>query len=113
MDMFKIKHFFFDLLELSYIDLKPGWGNPCSYLLERLILHQEPFLNKITGDYTGHSHEMRLNGAGLKLYWEVRRRDGKVEFKVSIGGDQAKEYRFFIVHARRLIKKYGYNKYNL
>ena len=115
MDMFNVKQFFHELLQLSYNDLKPGWGNPCSHLLEVMITRQAPFLEKIEGDYTEHSNEFRLNSAGVKMYWEVRRHRGAKfdEFKVSIGGDQAKEYPLFIHQARSLIKKYGYNKYDL
>ena len=113
MDMYKIKSFFHELLELSYTDLKPGWGNPCSHLLESMCMYQKPFLAKIEGDYTNHSHEYRLNNAGVKMYWEVRRTKGAEfdEFKCSIGGDQAREYLMFIAQGRRLIEKYGFNKY--
>ena len=112
MDMFTIKLFFHELLELSYNDLRPGWGNPCSHLLESLIVRQKPFLDKIEGDYTNDSHEFRLNNAGLKLYWHVNRETGaKFDgFRCSIGGDQAKEYPFFVVQARALIMKYQFNK---
>jgi hypothetical protein len=115
MDVFELKQFFHGLLELSYNDLRPGWGNPCSHLLETMCIRQLPFIDKIRGDYTGDSHEFRLNNAGLKMYWEVRRYKGAKfdEFKVSIGGDQAKEYPFFVVQARDLIKKHGFNKYPL
>ena len=117
MDKFLLKQFFLDMLNLSYNEVRPGWGNPCSYLLERLMLRQEPFLNKIMGDYTGHSHEMRLNGAGLKLWWEVIRNDPdnirpgfEWAFKCRIGGDQAKEYPFFVAQVEKLIKKYQFNR---
>ena len=114
MDMFTVKLFFHELLELSYNDLRPGWGNPCSHLLESLIVRHQPFLDKIEGDHTNHSHEFRLNNAGLKMYWEVRRHTGAEfdEFKVSIGGDQAREYPIFVTQARALIMKYGFNKYD-
>lgn len=113
MDIFTIKLFFHELLELSYNDLRPGWGNPCSHLLESMCVRQKPFLDKIEGDYTNNSHEYRLNNAGLKMYWEVRKDDGIHQdrrFVCSIGGDQAKEYPFFVVQARDLIKKYKFNK---
>jgi len=119
MEMFQIKSFFHELLELSYTDLRPGWGNPCSHLLKSMCMYQENFLKKIEGDYTNHSHEYRLNDAGLKMYWIVRRDNqyartsamsGKRMFKCSIGGDQAKEYPMFVVQAWRLIEKYNFNK---
>jgi len=111
MEMFMIKQFFLEVLELSYTDLKPGWGNPCSELLKKLVVRQEPFLKKIEGDYTDMSHEMRINGAGLKMHWSVDRREGDGKFKITISGDQAKEYPVFVPQVRQLIKKYGFNKY--
>lgn len=110
MDAFILKQFFLEMLNLSYNNIRPGWGNPCSYLLERLMLRQKPFLDKIMGDYTGHSHEMRLNGAGLKLWWTVQRKNSKTKFTCHIGGDQAKEYPFFVAQANNLIKKHGFNR---
>jgi hypothetical protein len=113
MDEFTIKQFFNEVLELSYNDLRPGWGNPCEHLLQVMCIRQQPFMDQIMGDYTGDSHEFRLNNAGLKMYWEVRRTNGSDfdQFKVSVGGDQAKEYPFFVVQVRALIMKYGFNKY--
>lgn len=113
MDMFNVKQFFHELLELSYNDLRTGWGNPCSHLLKDMCTRQKPFLDKIEGDYTNHSHEYRLNDAGLKMWWWVRRTTGAQfdEFKVSISGDQAKEYPIFVAQARALILKYQFNKY--
>lgn len=120
MDAFLLKQFFLEMLNLSYNDIRPGWGNPCSYLLEKLMLRQKPFLEKIIGDYTDHSHEVRLNGAGLKLYWSVRRDDSDIgagcaatpvrKFTCYIGGDQAKEYPFFVAQVENLIKKYQFNR---
>jgi len=111
MDEFTLKNFFWQLLELSYNDLKPGWGNPCSYLLERICLRQEPFLKKIIGDFTFMSHEIRLNGAGLKLWWSVENDDrGTRKFTCHVGGDQAKEYPLFVEQANMLIKRYQFNR---
>lgn len=112
MDRFELKQFFNEMLELSYNDLRPGWGNPCSHLLQSMCIRQGPFLDKIMGDFTGDSHEYRLNNAGLKMYWEVRRtRGAKFDgFKCSVGGDQAKEYPMFVAQVNNLIKKYQFNK---
>jgi hypothetical protein len=110
MEAFLLKQFFLDMLNLSYEAVRPGWGNPCSYLLERLILRQEPFLDKIMGDYTNNSHEMRLNGAGLKLWWCVYRDGDNTRFTCHIGGDQAREYPFFVDRVEKLIKKYKFNR---
>jgi hypothetical protein len=110
METFLLKQFFLDMLNLSYEAVRPGWGNPCSYLLERLMLRQEPFLNKIVGDYTNSSHEMRLNGAGLKLWWTVHREGVDARFTCHIGGDQAREYPFFVDRVEKLILKYKFNR---
>jgi len=115
MDAFMLKQFFLEMLNLSYENIRPGWGNPCSYLLEKLILRQEPFLDKIMGDYTNHSQELRLNGAGLKLWWSVERDPSRLKgedakFTCHIGGDQAREYPFFVVGVEKLILKYKFNR---
>jgi len=107
-DTYKLKMFFLELLELSYVDIRPGWGNPCSELLKKMCMHQERWIKRIEGDYTTHSHEFRLNGAGLKMYWEVDKETR--QFKCSIGGDQQNEYPLFMVKARQLIKWYNFNK---
>jgi hypothetical protein len=120
MEMFRIKSFFHEMLELSYTDLRSGWGNPCCHLLESMCMYQESFLKKIEGDYTNHSHEYRLNNAGLKMYWTVRRDNryartsamsGDRTFKCTISGDQAKEYPMFVAKATLLINKYKFNKH--
>jgi hypothetical protein len=128
MEMFRIKSFFHEMLELSYTDLRSGWGNPCCHLLESMCMYQESFLKKIEGDYTNDSHEYRLNNAGLKMYWGVERTKctGDIatvkkvfktseahfdRFKCSIGGDQAKEYPMFVAKATLLINKYKFNKH--
>ncbi len=114
MDMFKIKTFFHELLKLSYIDIRSGWGNPCSHLLEDMCIRQETFLKKIEGDYTSNSHEYRLNNAGLKMHWSMRRsgtyHGSDREFKLTISGDQVREYPMFVAKARRLIEEYKFNR---
>jgi len=110
MDRFVLKQFFHELLELSYNDLGLKGGNPCSHLLEVMCVRQEPFLDKIMGDYTGESHEFRLNNAGLKWHWSVIREGDKAVFHCHISGDQAKDYPFFVAQGRRLIMKYGFHK---
>jgi len=112
MDKFTLKNFFWEMLQLSYEDVIPGWGNPCSYLLERMCLRQDPFLDKIVNDFTNMSHEMRLNGAGLKLWWSMEKRDKTCQrkFTCHIGGDQAKDYPMFCAQVRNLINKYQFNR---
>jgi hypothetical protein len=113
MDKFRLKLFFHELLELSYNDLRTGWGNPCSHLLEKMCVQQDPWLDSIVGDYSNDSHEFRLNNAGLKLYWQMRRTNNSPgeerTFRCYISGDQAKEYPFFVAQAGKLILKYQFN----
>ena len=112
MDKFTLKNFFWEMMQLSYFDIRAGWGNPCSYLLERMMLRQDTFLDKIIGDHTNMSHEMRLNGAGLKLWWSMEKEDDCVrrKFTCHVGGDQAREYPIFVAQVRNLIKKYKFNR---
>jgi len=110
MERFMLKQFFHEMLVLSYNDLRTGWGNPCTWLLETMCIRQEPFLDKIMGDYTGNSHEVRLNNAGLKMHWRVHRNGDKSAFKCYISGDQILEYPMFVAQARSLIMKHGYHK---
>jgi hypothetical protein len=115
MDEFMLKQFFHEMLTLSYNDLRAGWGNPCSHLLEDVAIRQKPFLNKIMGDYSGDSHEYRLNDAGLKMHWEMRKVNtyaGEERmFKCHVSGDQAKEYPMFVAQVNGLILKYQFNKH--
>ena len=108
MDKFRLKLFFLELLELSYQDIKPGWGNPCSELLKKMVMYQDKFLDEIIGDYTDDSHEFRLNGAGLKMNWRVDKETRT--FKCNISGDQVNDYPFFVAKARMAIKSYRFNK---
>ena len=112
MDMWKLKLFFCELIQLTYrFPGRPGFGSPTSWLVEQMCVYQDKFLGRISGDYTGSSNECRLNNAGLKLYWHVEREDGEWRrFKCSIGGDQAKDYPDYVVYAKELIRKYGFNK---
>jgi hypothetical protein len=80
-------------------------------LIEALILRNQAFIDKIIGDHTGDSHEYRLNGAGLKMHWEVQRRNVKTpRFTCSVGGDQAEQYPEFVAKARQLIAEKGFKR---
>ena len=117
MDAFRLKLFFNELLKLSYNDIKPGWGNPCSHLLDDMCMRQEPFLDRIMNDYTGDSHEYRLDNAGVKLYWHMRKDDryartsamSERRFRCRIGGDLLREYPMFGAQVRSLILQYNFN----
>jgi hypothetical protein len=108
MDKSKLKLFFLELLELSYLNIRPGWGNPCSELLKKMCIYQDVWLNKITGDYTNNSHEFRLNGAGLKMHWRVDKETRK--FTCNVSGDQVCEYPIFVAKAKEIIKCYEFNR---
>ena len=112
MDEWKLKRFFCELINLMYkYPGKPGFGNPVDWLVEQMCVYQEKFIGRIVGDYTGNSHECRLNNAGLKMYWSVCKCHSSCrEFRVHIGGDQAKDYPDFVVHAKELIRKYNFDK---
>lgn len=127
MELYQLKYFFWELIGLSFKhNEKPGLVNACSYLIENLVLNQEFFLGRMLNDYTNESNEFRLNGAGLKLYWIVERKNiiltnspddicgpvKTVKFKCRVGGDQAKDYPEFVqaansyINSRRAYKGY-------
>lgn len=100
-----ILYFFYYIVELALrIPNKPGWSNPCSYLIQDLIIHQENFLNKVMKN-DGDFYEYRMNGAGLKAHWRIR--DDK--FQIYISGDQAKDYPEFVEQATQYIRRRGAN----
>ena len=74
MDRLQLLYFFWELIKLGIkYPGRPGFGWPCSNLLEAMMLKQNFFLNRIMGDFSNDSNEYRLNGAGLKLHWRVDR----------------------------------------
>ena len=108
-DKYRLRAFFYALimLDFKYKEMY-SLGSATSELLKNMCMHQDHWLSRIQGDYTGDSHEFRLNGAGLKMYWKVdRQSDG---FKCRIGGDQAKDYSLFVAEANQLIEMYGYKR---
>lgn len=107
---YNLKYFFNELVKIGHRNMgKPGWGHPCSNLIESLILYREKFLDRIIKDEGRSSHEYRLNGAGLKLYWEIVRETGGRNnyFICTISGDQAKDYPEFVEAARKFLKERG------
>lgn len=111
MEKFRLCAFFAELICLMYRHPgQPGFGNPVSWLIEQMCCHQDRFINRIIGDYSGESHESRLNNAGLKMYWSVDRNGGAPQFRCRIGGDQAREYADFVAAATELIQVFGYAK---
>ena len=100
MDKYVLLQFFHELIQLA-INMEPNkYGSPVSYLLENLILYQEIFLEKILVERS-HSFEVRINGAGLKMYIRTN------PSRITIGGDQADLYPEFVARVRDLIREHG------
>lgn len=111
MEKFRLTLFFAELINLMYrCPGQKGFGNPVDWLVEQMCVYQDRFIGRIIGDYSGGSHECRLNNAGLKMYWSVDRKGDNPKFRCRIGGDQAREYADFVDGAEELIKKFGYQK---
>lgn len=100
MDKFKLLAFFRAVIDLA-INMEPNkYGSPVSYLVEELVLYQEAFLARLLKD-RDHSVEVRINGAGLKMYFNIKRK------RIYIGGDQKDLYPEFVEKVERLIRKHG------
>jgi hypothetical protein len=109
MEKFRLKLFFCELIQLMYMyPGDPGFGNPVSWLIEQMCVYQDKFLSRIVGDYSGGSHECRINNAGLKLHWRVDQAHER--FTCHISGDQAKNYPQYVAAANQVIRKFGFNK---
>lgn len=110
-DVFSLKLFFHEVLELGIRDLREtrsNMGFACKQLLDDMCIRQQPFLDRIMNDYSEDSHEYRLNQAGLKMYWKVVKLDsGDRKFVCSIGGDQAKNYPWFVPAFNMLLRKHN------
>jgi hypothetical protein len=118
-ERYQLLIFFRELIQLSInYPGRSGWGHACSELLSDLILAQNHFIDRIVGDYSGEFNEYRLNGAGLKMHWKVKRDKivisnsqvtERAHFQCYISGDQKKDYDDFVVMAEKYIKKRGCN----
>lgn len=125
-ERYNLLYFFRGLIQLSIQNPgKPGWGHACTELLDTLILKQTRFIDRIVNDHTGDFHEYRLNGAGMKMYWRVVRKNehltnphvlqtsdncGPVaseRFQCYLSGDQKKEYEDFVIAAEQYIFEKG------
>jgi len=90
-DKYRLRDLFLTMIQIGVAHPgRPGFGWPCSQLLEAMLMRQDKFLDRIAGDYTGDCHEYRLNGAGLKMIWDVDKETGR--FYCSVSGDQRKDY---------------------
>jgi len=103
---FALQMFFNEIVTLSHrtdmlVEAIEGGGYPLSGLVNNLLSNRS-IVDKIVKDYTGESHEFRLNGAGFKLYWRL---DRELNFlKIKVGGDQARQYPFFVAAVNRLLE---------
>lgn len=104
--MYKLRMLFFKLIRLANQHRDPVYGDPCSYLTENMVLYQERFISQFENarDTRCDSHEIRLNGAGLKLLWI--KYDGRYWF--SIAGDQKDLYPRFVATAIEALRVDGY-----
>lgn len=71
------------------------FGFSCSHLLDDILrIGVKGLASRWANDFTGDSHEYRLNDAGLKLYWRTYPRENKIS--IHIGGDQKTNYPLFV-----------------
>ena len=102
---FALRMFFGEIIRLSHtrdmlVEAISGGGYPLGKLVNNLV-GNNTLIDKITNDYTGESHEFRLNEAGFKMYWRIDREFDVL--KIRIGGDQADCYPLLAAKIRRLL----------
>lgn len=104
---------------------KPGWGSPLSEYhcpeggdectacgtgpCNRSYMRVKRVMKELREGF-GDSKEVRLNGAGLKLYIRGARASGfghKVTSSMRVGGDQVNEYPGFQQYAHELFSRMG------
>ena len=101
-----LKFFFKDVITMAFrTPLKPGWQGVVDGLVEQVTLYPLQFIDKILYTEPNYSNEFRLNNAGLKMYWRVRKNGRLI---INIGGDQENEYPEFVEKFRELVKRYGF-----
>ena len=105
---YSIRLFFKEMVKTSHLmtmmeEAIGAGGYPLSGLIDALLTSGGGrLINEMINDDTGESHELRLNSAGLKLYWRLDPEHDS--FEVKIGGDQAICYPRFVAAVRRLIE---------
>jgi len=105
---FRLRLFFFKLIKLAIRSpAKSGWENIVDYLVEKLVVYNKSFFDDILALDCFDSTEIRLNGAGLKLYIS-KRVSGRIT--MTVGGDQANMYSEFVKRANELIKDQDFNE---
>lgn len=104
-----IEWFFRDVLKSSVrpeFIKEQRFGYPCEKLLEDVLRTSvKDLATRWANDYTGDSHEYRLNNAGLKLYWTAVPMRQKIY--IHIGGDQAIDYPLFVEQVKRILAEHG------
>lgn len=107
---YQLRLLFWSLLQLAGQYRDKVYGDPCSYLLEQMMLYQEEFLNMFVKapDTCCDSHEIRLNGAGLKLLWM----NYKGRLWMDIAGDQKDLYPDFVPRADQALRMAGFKSMN-
>jgi len=96
--------FFDEIIALSHTtqmlqEAISGGGYPLSSVVN-CDMSKSLLIRDIVGDDCG---ERRLNGAGLKLYWRWDRDEDTL--KVRIGGDQARQFQFFVAAVSRILDR--------
>lgn len=102
-----IRAFFNEIIRLSHSlimmeEAIAGGGYPLSGLVNNFTSRGNRLVKEIMDDTSGEGYEFRLNNAGLKLYWRLDHEHDLL--KVSIGGDQAKNYPRFVAAVRQIIE---------
>jgi hypothetical protein len=105
----ELRLFFHGLLELAFKYPGRHWDNPCSWLLEEITTKPDQLIERIVNAYD-YGEEIRLNGAGLKMWWHIEKDGNERRPVFSIGGDQVKDYLTFAHEARKLLSKLGLGK---
>jgi hypothetical protein len=103
LDKIRLRNFFNELIKLGNIftSSTPGFGLATSYLCDEMSRRGDWFIQEIIDrSASGNSEEIRLNGAGLKLYISEANTN-KPRFV--IGGDQAGDYPDFVEIGTKLI----------
>jgi len=107
---YQLRLLFWSLMQLANQYRDKVYGDPCSYLMEQMVLYQEDFLNMFVNAPATccDSHEFRLNGAGLKLLW--MKYNGRLW--MDIAGDQKDLYPDFVPRAIESLRMAGYKSMN-
>ena len=106
--LLEIKKFLLDILQAPVSEEEKRFGNPRSYLEEHL-LEEDLSLVEIISIMNGR--EFRLNGAGLKMWLETD--DSSNRATIIVAGDQARYYRDFLSHLKKMSEKYTLIDFNI